>query len=216
MQNRRWMSAAAVVLVAALALPLTALAKPPVRSDEVSTIFTSVITDVNGNPINFSTPPATPLYTAALGTPLLAPDGHQITWGEWLQGALSTESVVSVKCIQKGTHVTIEVTDLIPNALYSVWIFTIVAPGSPLSAGALPNLTGQGGNAFITDATGAGSFNTIAPAGPLSISGTIPACLLDNAVFVIQLAYHSDGQLYGGVPGPAGVTLDHINFVFQP
>jgi hypothetical protein len=215
MHNRKWVSSLAAVLVVMLLAPAVAHAAEPLRG-EVSTIFTSIIKDVNGNAITFTTDPSTLLYTAALGTPLLAPDGHHITWGEWFQAGLSTESVTSVKCVSQGTHVTVEATDLIPNALYTVWIFTVATPTSPLSAGRLPNALGQGKNHFTTDETGAGTFNAIAPGGPLSINGQIPNCLLDNPIFVIQLAYHSDGQLYGPVPGPAGVTLDHINFVFRP
>jgi hypothetical protein len=214
MRNGKFINLLATILLMALLTP-TAHAAGPLRG-QIFTIFTSVIRDVNGNRINFSTDTTTPLYTAALGTLLQAPDGHQITWGEWLQGALSTESVASIKCVEKGTHLTLELTDLIPNALYTVWLFTGATPTSPLSRGMFPNSLGQGGNHFTTDENGAAIFNAIAPRGPLSINGEIPNCLLDNSISVIQLAYHSDGRLYGPVPGPAGVTLDHINFVFQP
>jgi hypothetical protein len=186
----------------------------PVRQP-IAAILIGGIRDVNGNRLNLSSDPATPLYkTAAPGTPLLAPDGHQLTWGEWLQTGLTNTSIASVKCINKGTHIVIEATDLIPKALYTAWLFTQPTPGSPVFVGAVPSLV-SGNNSFHTDSTGAGSFNAIAPAGPLSISGEIHDCLLENKIFILRLAYHSDGQLYGGVPGPPQVTIDHVNFLFQ-
>ena len=58
-------------------------------------------------------------------TPILAPDGHQVTWGEWN----AVEGQASVKCINKGSHVVLNLSGLIPNGQYSTWVVVFKAPG---------------------------------------------------------------------------------------
>lgn len=211
MRHSKWAWTAIGLGALAILFPANSRAEGPVRQG-LTGFFSSVVEDAAGVRPRAASDPSTLLYTSALHTPLLAPDGHQLTWGEWRRPVTINTSLVSAKCVQKGTHVVVEATGLVPNALYSVWLFTQVTVGAPVSMGAVPSLVGD--NAFRTDETGAGSFNAIIPAGPLSLAGEAPACLFDNPVFVFQLAYHSDGQLYGGEPGPLGITLDHINFRF--
>lgn len=214
MKSYNWMKKVVGVLVSVLFLfPLDALAGPPVRTS-ITTLFANGIRDADGNRPSFSSPPDTLLFRLIDRSPLPGPDGRQLTWGEWIKTALTDSSRASVKCINKGTHVLIEVTDLIPNALYSVWLFARPNPTVPIGGGALPSLLSDS-NGFTTDETGAATINAIVPAASLSISGEITSCLFDNSTFVLQIAYHSDNQLYGGVPGPTGITFDHINFVFQ-
>jgi hypothetical protein len=208
--NRKWIG---IATLAGLLFPLAVLAEAPVRSS-ISILFRSGLSDVHGNRPNASTDPSTLLYKAVNGQPLLAPDGHQLTWGEWIEPLRTDTSRVSVKCVDKGTHVVIEATGLIPNALYSAWLFAQATPTSMFAVGTLRSVL-PGDNSFVTDETGAGSFNAIVPAGPLSIQGEVSDCLLTSSTFIIQLDYHSDGRLYGGVPGPAVVTFGHIAFIFN-
>jgi hypothetical protein len=179
----------------------------------INRTLTSAVRDVNGVRPDASTDPSTLLYTAALRTPLLAPDGHQLTWGEWMRPEALNTSTAIVKCVEKGTHVTLQLTGLIPNALYSAWLFVRPTETSPVDAGKLPSITTDS-NGFVTNGLGSATLNVIAPAGPLSISGEITSCLFDFFNFSFNLAYHSDGRLYGDVPGPDGITLQQFNFAF--
>jgi hypothetical protein len=87
------------------------------------------LADAQGNP---PTSLDTPLYNKGgpLGpcsppTPILAPDGHQVTLGEWRQ----VVGTASVKCLATETHVVIHFTGLIPKGLYTIDIVTFKAPG---------------------------------------------------------------------------------------
>jgi hypothetical protein len=219
MRNQRWVNitkSVMMVLVPMLLYPATARAEPPSR-ELITTIHIGALRDINGSPVTGLTDPSTALYTIAPGNPPLeATDGHQITFGEWIQTAIDNTSRASVKCVNKGTHVSIHATDLVANGLYTAWLFVLATPASPLAIGAVPTVTGQEENSFRASHVGEATFNAIVPAGPLSISGSISSCLLDNSAFILRLAYHSDDQLYGGMPGPVGVTLDHIGFTFLP
>ncbi len=210
MIHARW-TKIALMLVLGLSAA-AAYAAPPIRL-EFSRTLTGAIRDAGGVRPGPGTDPATLLFTAALGTPLLAPDGHQLTWGEWDSISALGASTASVKCVKKGSHVVIEYEGLIPNALYSVWLFVQVLETSPVDAGKLPSLNGKT-IAFVSDENGFGMISSIAPAGPLSISGSITDCLFDFENFSLNLAYHSDGMLYGDVPGPDGVTVQQFAFGF--
>src|SRR5262245_44162914 len=66
----------------------SSFAQAPLRNDEsgLAPLTAGQVCDANGNP---PASPNTPLYFSRLcqpGTPrnpVLAPDGHQVTWGEW-------------------------------------------------------------------------------------------------------------------------------------
>jgi hypothetical protein len=208
MIRSKWTS---IVILSALCLSASAAyAAPPVFL-EISRTLSGPVRDVNGVRPGPETDPATPLYTTALGTPLLAPDGHQLTWGEWDNIAATGASTASVKCVNKGTHIVLHFEGLIPNALYSMWLFVRLTATSPIDVGKLPSRTSDG-HVFVSNAAGKGTISVIAPAGPLSISGEIPGCLFAFEDFSLNLAYHSDGHLYGNVPGPDGVTVQQFQF----
>ena len=71
------------------------------------------------------TDPAALLYEVRLGKPVLAPDGHQLTLAEFN----APQGTASVKCVPQGTHVTLQLTGLIPNGLYTLWNVVFEAPG---------------------------------------------------------------------------------------
>jgi hypothetical protein len=189
-----------------------AYAEPPTRL-QISRTLTSAVRDSSDVRPSTCTERDTPLKAAALGTPLLAPNGRQLTWGEWARPFWLNDSVATVQCVNKGTHVTLRLSGLIPKGLYSVWLFVRHTPDSPVDAGRLPSLTSKN-NGLRADRFGRATFDTIAPAGPLSISGSITKCLFDETNFSFNLAYHSDGRLYGDVPGPDGVTVQQFNFEY--
>ncbi len=74
-----------------------------------------------------NTPPETLLFNvvAPPGSPtcppVLAPDGHQITLGEFRQA----DGRVIVKCINTGTLSVVHFSGLIPGGTYSVWQFIL-------------------------------------------------------------------------------------------
>src|SRR5206468_3729645 len=86
--------------------------------------------------------PNTPLYSNAAGLcdhlfPLIAPDGHHIVLAEWQRA----NGGAQIKCGQKGTHAVLQLSGLVPNGVYTVWVATFQAPGlTPDFA----NLTGLG------------------------------------------------------------------------
>src|SRR5438046_8559489 len=93
-----------LVLMAALALNAgNAQAEGPVRNSAIFPVLDFVV-DGSGAAVTLASDPATKLYNARYcdeHPPILAPDGHQLTLGEWL----TVQGRASVKCINKGTHV---------------------------------------------------------------------------------------------------------------
>jgi hypothetical protein len=161
--------------------------------------------------------PATPLYESRMHQPILAPDGHQVTLAEF--NAPTGEA--SVKCLDHGTHVTLHVSGLIPNGVYTVWVLTFRAPGfdptlSNLSAvGALGTPDGTR-NVFTASSRGAGDITAITRFGPLSMLGSIGDCALtDEYEFHVVGAYQIDGQTYGPNLGPDGTAVEQFGFVFK-
>jgi hypothetical protein len=159
----------------------------------------------------------TPLYEKREHNPILAPDGHQVTLGEFD----AATGRATVKCIHKGTHVVVHFSKLIPKGVYSVWVLTFKSPGfDPTFA----NLVGSGAlgdpdgskSTFKASASGEGQISAIVPGGPLSSMGTIGDCALtDEFEFHVVGIYHIDGKTYGGSPGPSGTYVEQIGFIFR-
>jgi hypothetical protein len=178
--------------------------------------------DQNGN--SLLDPVVYNLFCPAAPNPLIAPDNHQITLGEWIQA----NGNVSLQCTRKGTVITAAFTGLIPNAVYSVWI-VVWGPGPANPDGS--NLIGVGPvgaidgsqNHFVSSSTGTGGVSALTPAETLSeIPYPIGACLLSNSdpnigEVDIAVGYHLDGQTHGGVssPDPCAFALQ-LGFPFFP
>ena len=157
--------------------------------------------------------------------PVLAPDGHQLTWGELNQ----VQGSVSLKCDNAGTHVTFHLTGLIPKGVYTIWLLTFEFPGFDpdfthfIGEGSLGAPDGSE-NSFVASAAGTASLSVHHPAGDLSEFGATTGCLFDEFEFHLVGAYHPDGQTYGPFPGPeeAGFPdlycyfIEHFAFVFVP
>ena len=163
---------------------------------------------------------STPLFTRGGAcpppnslTPLLAPDGHQVTWDKWN----AVEGQVAVKCLKKGTHVVVDLSGLIPNGQYSAWVVAFKSPGfnpdptlpnppaaNAITAGPLGRQDGSQ-NGFVSDENGEGHISGILPPGPASLISIVPfdGCLTDEVEFHVHIAYHIDGTTHGPTQGPA-------------
>ncbi len=172
------------------------------------------ITDANGlAPAAASTP----LYEIRAGNPIIAPDGKQITLGEFnaVQGS------ATASCVRGGTHVVVRVIGLVPKGLYTVWMVVFKAPGfdptfaNVIGLGAIGASDGSQ-NVFRASASGEGTISAITPEGSLSTAGAVSACALAGEFeFHIVGAYHIDGHTYGPVLGPAGSAVEQFGFIFK-
>src|SRR5262245_1411501 len=154
-------------------------------------------------------------------TPVTAPDGHQVTWGEWAQA----DGQARVKCIKKGSHVVVHLTGLIPNGQYTVWIPIFQPPGfdpatwpdNPvIAAGPLGAQDGSQ-NGFLADKNGEATISAVLPAGMLNgpAPGPFDGCLTDELEFHVHIAYHIDHMTHGNLPGPpfTWVLLGLFDFI---
>jgi hypothetical protein len=215
------------LIVAAAALTSTAFSpiQGPVRNDNLLINLDDVKTGIcsptmNGpGTITAMTPLSAPLLNhnrGGQGTgpascgPLLAPDGHQLTLGEYM----AASGRAAVKCINAGTHSVLHYSNLIPNGTYSVWL-ALPNPTPP------PRLIGgstlgpvEPANFFTASPAGEGQLSVITPAKELSIfGGPIGECFLDQPV-ELHLAYHADGMTHGDVPGPLAAWVVQARFLF--
>ena len=162
----------------------------------------------------------TSLYTILGHNPVLAPDDHHITLGEFNQVSGTAE----IKCLNSGTQVKIHLSNLIPNGIYTIWSLTFQSPGFDGTLASFVNLTGVGAlgandgssNTFVASASGEGQITRIVPAGNLSVFGSIGNCILTDEYEVHFVGvYHIDGLTYGPVPGPDGTLIEHFGFIFR-
>lgn len=205
-----------------------------VRGQAELTVVAGLTVDANGVPIlPIAAPPDTPLFYARNGQPILAPDGHQITAGEFS----AVRGSIDVSCVDRGTLIRLNLRNLIPHATYRVWLLKFREPG--FSIGPPPdfsNLTGEGSlgpndrsrNTFRASASGHGEIVRIQPAGPLS--ETLPAppfanepagqCLLtDEFEWHVVAAIQQPGQPAGPDIGPpalnVGTAVEQFVFIFR-
>jgi hypothetical protein len=209
-----------VALATTLAPRCASAQTAPQRQSSPFTIEAE-LADAQGNP---PASPDTPLYNKGgpLGpcspnAPILAPDGHQVTLGEWRQ----VDGMASVKCLGTETHVVIHFTGLIPKGLYTVDVVTFKAPGFD---GTLANLIGVGAlgpndgseNSVVASESGEANLSVMHPDGPLSLVGKVGGCLLDQVAFQLVGIYHLDGMSHGPVPGAPCDFVDAFAWTFGP
>jgi len=181
----------------------------PLKVDLMHTTFT--IEDAN-----WSTPTgdATLLFDKTGHTLVTAPDGHQVTLGEFNK----VSGYAEIKCINTGTHVVIHLSGLLPKGVYTIWTVTFKSPGFDWTTG---NVIGVGAlgatdgskNSFTASADGTASLSAIVPSGSLSAFGSVSNCL--SSEYQVQLwgAYHMDGLTHGATPGDDATWVEQ--FVFQ-
>jgi len=220
------------VAAAALSWTTAAKAEPPVKNDNL-TIYYGDVRGPTCDPTNDSVgmitantplntllynhtrrappPPAPPMTPPpAHCNPLLAPDGHQITLGEFK--AVVGRTVVS--CINTGTHSALHYSGLQPGGTYSVWIFKVnPSPPPPFLAGGTLGVTALSENHFVASEGGEGEIVRTTPDENLSVFGSIGPCFLDFPA-QLHLVYHSDGQTHGPVPGSQETWVVNAFFSF--
>lgn len=217
--------------VAGLTLMTTlANAQAPLRS--TGNPITMFVRGPNKSLITAQTPLDTPLWDARFNNPAVAPDGHQLTLGEWTQ----VEAAGAIKCVQQGSHVTVHASGLVPKGVYTIWvmIFDGPFPAGPNGNKPFPfgNLVGVGAlgpndgseNSFQASESGEGQVTAIMPTGLLSTSGPpfLPApydltgCLLDEYAVMLVGVYHFNGQTYGPEPGYQFGAAEQFGILFTP
>lgn len=156
------------------------------------------------NSLLFTQDAANPNPTPAL--PILAPDGHQITLGEWVRGF----GEVNIKCIGKGTKYKMRFEGLIPNGVYTVFQFTDIGTGRLAT-----HPSGEDNSTFQADPDGDAVLSAVATPGPMTLAGVMPQCSLTDLQreFFVVL-YHIDNRPGCG-PSPTcggGTDLPHMYF----
>ena len=156
------------------------------------------------------------IWDIAGHTPVVAPDGHQLTLGEFNKA----QGYGEVKCINTGTHVTLHFKGLIPNGVYTVWTVTFQPPGFEET---LSNVIGIGAlgpgdgsqNSFTASPAGTASLSTTMPAGTMSEFGSVGPCLGSEFEIQFWTIYHMDGLTHGGSPGPESTWVLQSLFQFR-
>jgi hypothetical protein len=160
---------------------------------------------------------STPLFEARKRNPVLTPAGRQITFGEFE----AVEGSAVVQCMPGGTQVTLQLRNLIPNGVYSIWNLVFNPPGFDPSFANLSGIGAAGSsagseNTFRASASGDGTLTALTAGGPLSMQGSIGACALtDEFEWHVVGAYHIDGQSHGPSPGPDGTSVEQFGFIFK-
>jgi hypothetical protein len=156
------------------------------------------------------------LWNKSGHTPIMAPDGHQVTLGEFN----SVSGYAEIKCINSGTHVVVHLKGLIPNGVYSMWVVTFKSPGfdptfaNQIGEGALGAPDGSQ-NAFKASPAGTASISAIIPAGPLSEFGLVGNCLSSEYEVQLAAAYHLDNLTHGATPGEPNTWTIPFAFPFH-
>lgn len=199
------------VVVCGSVLPLAsaALAENRVRTSDLI-VFSTLVENQNGEApeapedLLFDVDRCDP----AVRNPVLAPNGHQLTWGEYSRVA----GRASLRAGPRGTHVVIQLSGLIAHGVYTLWVVPFAEPGFTsdhahmTGEGTLGPADGSKGS-FRASAGGRAAIAVHHPAGPLSVFGEVGGFLPDEFEVHLVGAYHPNGQVYGPTPGPA----DHPN-----
>ena len=144
-------------------------------------------------------------------TPIIAPDGHQVTLGEFLQ----VRGLAEVTTPDLGTNVAMDLQGLIPGGLYSLWVLTFEPPGfhgtyDRLAGYGTFAMTGTGGNTFTASSSGTASISGNMNAQQLSAFGSVRNCLCTEYEVHIMAAYHSNNLIKNGDPGDLDSWITHF------
>lgn len=209
-------------------------APEPERKQEELLVVTGLTVDADGNTVvPVAAPPSTLLYYRRTGLPILAPDGHHITAGEFV----TAKGTAVATCLDSGTEVKLSMSGLIPNALYRVWILIFKEPGFDIGPPPdFSNMIGEGAlgpndrsdNSFIATAGGEGSITKVHPAGAMSETLPTPPfanepagkCLLSDAYeWHVVVAFQQPDQPSGQEVGPPALfpksAVEHFVFMFR-
>lgn len=146
----------------------------------------------------------------------------QLTWGEFKD----VEGRIRLKCLKKGTHVSMHLSGLVPKGLYTAWVVGFDGPfvNDRALSTAFQNLIGSaplGDNdgsesVFRASASGEAQVSAINEPGGFTGPGfiepeTAERCLLDHPEVHIIGALHIDNETHGPKPRPYGV--EHFGFI---
>lgn len=122
---------------------------------------------------------------------------------------------VTARCTAAGTTLDFDLTGLVPDGTYSVWMFLFeetreaVSAADAVAAGALGPGAGRG-HEFRADKVGRAMLSLRQPAGPLSAFGRVRGCLLDERQWRVVGAYHPR-RVTAGTSRPAeGEAIEHF------
>jgi hypothetical protein len=177
-----------------------------------ATPLNSVLFHHNRN-VAASAPPGTAAPPATCA-PVFAPDGHQLTLGEFR----SVSGGALVKCTDDGTQTVVRVSGLQVKGTYTLWMATpnpIPMDPNPTratfsSVGSLGR-AGAAENLLIVSANGDATIARTTPEQDQSAFGHIGPCGLLGAL-EIHLVYHTDGMTHGNVPGPVSTWVLNARF----
>jgi hypothetical protein len=192
-------------------------ADPPLAGPKTNQDIVHVplfIRDANGQA---PTDPTARLHESRKNSPIMAPDGHQVTLSEFNDVTGSA----TASCTASGTEAALELHGLIPNATYTAWNVVFKAPGfdpmftNLIGLGAIGTSDGKR-NVFHSSAVGDAHISAATPAGPLSMMGSIAACALtEEFEWHVVGAYHIDGHDHGSQLGPDGSAVEQFGFMFK-
>jgi|GEM_PF-5621267 len=171
---------------------------PPFVKDSAVIVPVDPAVDENGDPI------ANPVvYNSFCNpiNPIVAPDGHLVTFSEWVHANGSA----TMQCLgDAGTRVNVQLTGLLPNGVYTAWLVLFDSSGNLLGLGALGKSDGSQ-NTFTATADGRGRVSVVVPPGELGcFPYNVSACLADTpgvADIQVHIGYHLDGQSHGACFG---------------
>ena len=162
------------------------------------------------------TAPDEPLYENRKMNPVIAPDGHHLTFGEFS----TAKGKLKMKCTKEGTQISLKMEGLIPFGLYSVWVLVFEEPGftedfAHETAEGVPGGNAGKYSSFVAGSDGTATYSQVVPEGPMSFFGEATDCLLDEYEVHVVGAYHIDGKTYGGELGPDGVAVEQFGFEYR-
>ena len=219
--NRHSVALGAFVMTAALMLASPAKGTGPVLNGNPILVFMNIragdcsIADPAVGMITSVTPLDSLLYNRndeggapVFCNPVLAPDGHQLTLGEFE----AVKGSASLKCTGAGTHSVLHFSALHPKGTYTAWLFVKNAAGEFTAIGAL-GTTMPIENYFTASQAGEGQLSVTTPEEDLSAFGHVGPCFLETP-FEIHLVYHADNETHGPGPGANETWVTNANFLF--
>ena len=148
---------------------------------------------------------------------------RQLRWGSFR----AINGRATLACVDGGTHVNLQLSGLVPGALYTIWVVVFAAPGfvdtrelgGPFGLRALDHMIGVGslgapdGSQNTFRARGStGRLDVVHPAGPLSVFGSVGDCLFDAYEVRLVGIFHLDDRSHGPEPGPVGTVVNQLAF----
>jgi hypothetical protein len=185
----------------------------------------NTIADADGNTLSMDSAADTLVFSAPGrgGSPVLAPDGHQLTLGEFTK----VKGLGTVNCRGNGTELVINLTGLVPGGTYTLWNVVFADPGFD---GTMDNRVGlgafgstDGSDNFLTaSSSGRGTLTVTVPPGPMSLTAPnndgpheLGSCLTgEEFEFHVVGSYKTAGKTYGPTFGPAEENVFHFGFTF--